>query len=419
MDNHSRVQLPSVFRRLAWSNLAAQSAEQLGLAASPIVAVILLGASAGETGWLLTAQTLPFLLFAIPAGILADRMSRARLMACAEALRVVSLLAILALAAFSMLTLPLLALLGFLGACGTITYSVAAPALVPALVPAERLAAANARIELARTIAFAFGPALAGALIGWIGSAPAFGLAAALSAGAALLLFGMREPARQAAPSRRPVDDVFGGAAFVFRHPLLLPIFLTQLVFNTAFFVLQAVYVPYAVARLGLSASEIGATLAAYGLGMVAGAMLAARVARALPAGATILLGPIAGFVAALLMVLTIWVPSFGLAAVSFFLIGTGTIVWVVSTTTLRQTVTPAHLLGRVSAINILAYGARPIGAAIGALVGTLYGAEVCLLVAAAGFLVQLGMIIASPIVRPLYREPEGGGGRSKATRSA
>src|SRR5262249_55422062 len=146
-----RAPLPPAFNRLAWSNLAAQSAEQVGLAAAPIVAVLALGAGAGETGILQTAQTLPFLLLAIPLGVLADRTSRRRLMAAAEALRALSLVAMLALAVLGLLTWPLLALLGFVGACGTVTYSVAAPSLVPALVPPAALAVANGRIELART----------------------------------------------------------------------------------------------------------------------------------------------------------------------------------------------------------------------------------------------------------------------------
>jgi len=91
------VHLPAAFNRLAWSNLAAQSAEQVGLAAAPIVAVLALGAGEGATGLLQTAQTLPFLLMSIPAGVLADRMSRARLMTAAEALRVASLVVVLLL----------------------------------------------------------------------------------------------------------------------------------------------------------------------------------------------------------------------------------------------------------------------------------------------------------------------------------
>jgi len=398
--------LPAAFNRLAWSNLAAQSAEQIGLAAAPIVAVLTLGAGAGETGLLQTAQTLPFLLLAIPAGMLADRASRRRLMVAAEALRVVSLIAVLALAASGLLTLNLLALLGFVGACGTIAYSVAAPSLVPALVPQAALAAANGRIELARTIAFTAGPALAGALVGWTGAASAFALAALLSSGAAFLLARLSEQTRQVKAAGRLLDDLKEGTAFVFRHRLLFPVFLTQVIFNTAFFVIQAVYVPYAVHRLGLSASTVGATLATYGAGMLVGALLAARITRLLPFGSVIAVGPIAGLAAAIVMVLTIWIPSPLLAGLSFFLLGIGPIIWVISTTTLRQIVTPRDLLGRVSAISVMATGARPIGAAIGALVGGVYGAETCLVVAAIGFLVQALVILASPVVC-LLRQPE------------
>src|SRR5262249_39121669 len=147
------------------------------------------------------------------------------------------------------LNLPLLAALGFLGACGTVAYGVAAPALVPSLVAPEALAQANGRIELARTIAFTAGPALGGMLVGWAGGEPAFALAAGLSPVAVVLLAGLRDPPRPAAARRDAVTELREGVAFVARHPLLRPIFLTQVVFNAAFFVLQAVYVPYATQR--------------------------------------------------------------------------------------------------------------------------------------------------------------------------
>jgi len=325
--NGQVMPLPPAFNRLAWSNLAAQSAEQVGLAAAPIVAVLTLGAGAGATGVLQTAQTLPFLLLAIPAGVLADRTSRRRLMTASEALRGLSLGGILVLGALGLLTLPLLAALGFLGACGTVAYSVTAPALVPALVEPTALAAANGRLELARTVAFAGGPALAGTLVGWTGGAPAFGVAAALSTCAVFLLAGLREPARPARPPHRPLSEIREGAGFVFGHRLLRPVYVTQVVFNTAFFILQAVYVPYAVQHLGLSAAAVGATLATYGLGMVVGALLAPRILRALPFGVVIALGPLAGLAAAVVMVLTIWTPSVLLAGLSFFMIGAGPIV--------------------------------------------------------------------------------------------
>lgn len=405
MQAHAAARVPRGFNRLAWSNLAAQFAEQIALAAAPIIAVLAFGAGAGATGLLHTAATLPFLLFALPAGVLADRMSRRGLMAAAEGLRVLALIAVPVLAFAGLLSLPLLAILGFIGACGTVAYTVAAPALVPSLVPPGVLAAANARIELARTVAFTAGPALAGVLVGWTGGSPAFGVAAALSLIAVALLAGLREPPRVPVAKRNTWRGIRDGIGFVFDHDFLRPIFLTQFIFNSAYFVLMAVYVPHAVNRLGLTAAEIGGTLAAYGAGMIAGALLAGRVIRLLPFGVVVGIGPVFGLSAALVMAATIWLPSMDLAGLSFLLLGFGPIIWVISTTTLRQVVTPPDLLGRVSAVNVLAYGARPVGAAVGALIGGVYGAEAGLVVAAFGFLLQAGIILASPVVR-LTRQP-------------
>jgi predicted MFS family arabinose efflux permease len=406
MSPSAKTRLPATFNRLAWSNLAAQSAEQIALAAAPIVAVLSLGVGEGQTGLLQTALTLPFVLFAIPAGLFSDRMSRRKLMAGAEALRAAALAAVLVAIWLGWLTLPLLALLGFVAVCGTVTYSVAAPALVPSLVSSDRLPAANARIELARTVAFAGGPALGGVLVGWIGAAPAFGCAAALSAAAVVLLSGIYEPARAAVPRRHPLQDIREGAAFVLHHALLRPVLVTQFVFNVGWFVVLAVFVPYAVRHLGLSATGVGTTLAMYGVGMVVGALFATRVMRHLSFGTVIGLGPVTGLVAAVVMAATAFVPSPLLAGLSFFLLGVGPILWVIATTTLRQSVTPPRLLGRVSAINILSYGARPLGSAIGAIVGGLSSAETCLYVAVAIFGVQALVILMSPAVS-LPRQPE------------
>ena len=84
MDNP----LPPAFQKLAISNLMAQSAEQLTLAAVPIVAVLMLQAGPGQIGLVAAVQSLPFLLFSIPLGLLADRMSRKKLMLLSEMLRV-------------------------------------------------------------------------------------------------------------------------------------------------------------------------------------------------------------------------------------------------------------------------------------------------------------------------------------------
>lgn len=220
---------PRSFTHLAGANLAAQSAEQLSLAAVPIVAVLVLGSGPGQIGFLAMVQTLPFLLLAITLGLLADRVPRKRLMVGSEALRAASLAGLLAAVLLQQLSIPLLAVLGFIGAIGTVGFSVAAPALVPSLVARELLGRANGRLELARSLAYAAGPALAGALVSWAGASSAFVIAALLSVTAIVLLLGLIEAPRAPALRRHPLHDVRDGAQFVWRHPMLRPILLTAI----------------------------------------------------------------------------------------------------------------------------------------------------------------------------------------------
>ncbi|BAO92315.1 MFS transporter [Caballeronia cordobensis] len=395
------MRFPAAFQRLAWSNLLAQSAEQIGLAAAPLAAVFTLGASATDIGLLQSAQTLPFLLLSMPLGVLADRRSRRALMTAAECARALAMACVLMLALLHALTLPLLALLGFIGATGTVAYNVAAPALVPALVERAALPAANGRIELARSVAYSAGPALGGLIVGWIGAGWAYGCAAGLSASAAMLLAGLREPPRRPAVARRFLTELREGARFVAGDALLRPMLATAVFFNIGFFTLQSMYVPYAVQRLGLSASAVGVTLGAYGAGMVCGALAAPAVARRMAFGRMLLVGPFCGLAASLVMVATLAAPSFWLAASSFFLLGAGPILWTVGSTTLRQAITPAHMLGRVSALNGTAtYGARPLGALAGAAISARFGMGPCLVAAALAFAVQAWIISMSPAAR-------------------
>ncbi|MFJ5368696.1 MFS transporter, partial [Bosea sp. CER48] len=138
-----------------------------------------------------------------------------------------------------------------------------------------------------------------------------------------------------------------------------------------------------------------------YGAGMIVGAALAPQIARHVSFGTLILLGPFAGFCAAAVMFATLWMPSVQLVGLSFFLFGVGPIIWTISTMTLRQAVTPNAMLGRVSALIMTAtFGARPVGAAMGAAVAAHLGIAACLALATAGFLVQLLVIGFSQVPR-------------------
>ena len=405
MTCQSKAPLPGSFRRLAWSNLAAQSAEQIALAAAPLVAVASFGAGAAETGLLQTVLTLPFVILAVPAGLLADRVRKSRLMAGAEMVRAFALAALVLLLWRGGLTFGSLAALGFVAVCGTVVFSVAAPALVPSLVDAPALPLANARIELARTVAFAGGPALGGALVGFVGAAPAFAGAAALSFAATALLAGIGEAAPGRRGARRPLDEIREGLGFVFRHPLLAPVFATQTIFNIGMFMILGIFVPHAVSTLGLSPQGVGLALGCYGLGMVVGALAAPRIIGELRFGTVIGIGPLTGLAASVVMASShIW-PVPALAALSLFLFGIGPILWVVSTATLRQSVTPPDLLGRVSAANILSYGARPAGSALCAGIAALAGKGAVLWSAVALFGLQAAIILLSAVTR-LERQP-------------
>ena len=320
-------------------------------------------------------------------------------MIAAETLRALSLLTLMVMLFGDRVSIGVLAVLGFIGAVGTVGFSVAAPALVPALVPRELLGVSNGRLELARSLAFASGPAIGGALVAWAGAPSAFVLATLLSGSAIVMLCRIVEPARAQLIPRHPWVDIREGARLVWREPLLRPILLTAAAWNTAWFVLQAIYVPYAMRFLGLNASGVGLTLAAYGAGMVSGALLAPAVLRRLRFGHAVLVGPVVSVLASATMVATVQWRSGGLAALAFFLFGVGPILWTISSTTLRQTVTPSLMLGRVSAIFLTVNaGARPVGAALGGVIGASWGETACLVVALGGFTLQAGFIVASKV---------------------
>ena len=158
---------------------------------------------------------------------------------------------------------------------------------------------------------------------------------------------------------------------------------------------------------LGLSAQGVGFTLAAYGAGMVVGALLATRLVAAMPFfGHAVQFGPAVSVLAAATMVATLLLPSGLLAGLSFFFFGFGPIVWTITTTTLRQSVTPGAMMGRVTSVFLAANaGARPIGAALGGVVGATWGEAACLVLALAGFGLQAALIIFSSL-RRLQRLP-------------
>ncbi|MEK9970858.1 MAG: MFS transporter [Ferrovibrio sp.] len=406
--------------RLSFANLAANGAEQLAMAAIPLMAALTLGANAETMGALSAAQTLPFLLFSLVAGIWADRMPRHLLMAGSEGSRAL-LLGLVPLLAFAgWLDLVSLAALGFaLSAC-TVMFNVAAQAYLPAIVAREGLPAANAKIEFTRAAAVFLGPGIAGVIAGWTSPAWALAVSAITSALTALLLLTpiMRRDLPVSAADKPPVRQALAeGLMLVWRHPLLRAIAGCAMAWNFSWFVLMAVFVLFAVNRLGLTPAEIGMALGAQGLGMLLAALAAPAIHARLRLGHMIILGPATSLFAAFAIGATTSITdsstAFAMLCAGYFLFGFGPMLWTIGQTSLRQAIVPLRLIGRVSAIQQVAtLGMRPLGALVGGLVGERFGLEAAIWLAVAGYGVQLAVILLSQmpslVTLPPAMEEEG-----------
>lgn len=376
------------------------------MATAPIIAVYLFQATPSETALLQMVQSAPFLLLAIPAGILADRLSRRSMLVAAETLRASCFAVILLLLFSGSLSLMALAVLSFLGAAGTVAYNVTVPGTTPLLVGRQDLAVANSRLELARSIAFTAGPGIAGLVYSAVGGACSYAIALVLSLMAVILVAAIA-PARPAFARRHLLVELREGFGFTFGNIHLRPVLFTAVAFNTSWFILQASFVPYAATHLQMDAAAVGAAMAVYGVGMVCGALLTPKLSKALTFGNVVILGPIGGFAGAVLMAVSIWAPTRAAVWAGFFFFGVGPVIWAAATATLRQAVTPAALIGRVSAvITTFTFGARPLGALIAAAIAARYGSPACIVAALAGFGLQLAIIMYSA-VRRLAAIPE------------
>ncbi|MGI4858505.1 MAG: hypothetical protein ACRYHA_16640 [Janthinobacterium lividum] len=109
--------------------------------------------------------------------------------------------------------------------------------------------------------------------------------------------------------------------------------------------------------------------------------------------------GPIFALVASFCMLVTIWQPSRLLVGISFILFGAGPMLWTITTSALRQAVTPNEMLGRVSAVVMTATaGARPVGALIGAVIASKFDMDACLAASTVGFFVPFLIVMTSPV---------------------
>jgi MFS family permease len=349
----------------------------------------------GAMGAVVLSLRLPWLLFALPAGALADRLDRRRTMLLVDVGRgaVVGMLALVVAAGGERLWL--LCALAFLLGIGETLFDTAAQSIVPNLVEPERLSRANGRLQAVELTMNQFaGPPLGGLLAGAT-LAGALGTTAAtylVAAVALALVAGSFRPVRSGEPTtlRR---DVVDGVRYLFGQPLLRTLALLVGIANLGETAVLTVLPAYAIrpGPMGLPEAGYGLLLAAPAVGAVAGSMAVAAVERRLSRATILRSALLAIFLLTALPALTTsgWVVGAG-----FVVTGFCTIVWNVITVSLRQRISPDHLLGRVNAgYRLLAWGSMPVGALVGGGLGELFGVRAVFLLAAAGQLLAVPLL--------------------------
>lgn len=315
----------------------------------------------------LTAATwLPWLLFGLVAGVIVDRVDRRRAQVAALLARAALLGSAAWLTLVGLLSIPLLIALLMLYGLTEVVADLGATAMVPDLVPPDRLPAANGRVIGVQQVANTFlGAPLAGVLI-VLGAGLGFGVSAGLAALAGLLLLvGLKGDFRRASSGpTRPWAQVREGLAFLVRHRVLRPLVITGSVLNLAASGYFAVFVLWVVgpeSAVGLTETQYPLVMLGLAVGAVAGSLVAAAFDKRFGTGRTM----IGAFIASvLLMVAPVVWPTPVSLVLSCTLVGVTNTVGNVLSQSLRQRLVPGDLLGRIGgAGRTLSYGLMPLGA--------------------------------------------------------
>lgn len=387
--------------RLLW---LAQTVSEVGTGVSqlayPLLMLALTGSPA-QAGALGAVRALPYLLFGLVAGALADRFDRKRLMISCDVARGLVMLSIPVAVWLHRLTPAQLYVTGFLGGVGYVLFSAAENGALPNVVPEGELTAAVAAQQVTSSATSVAGPALGGLLFGVSRVAPFLGDAVSyLTSVGFLRAVRSRFQNSGERPSTAGLRrDILEGLRWLWTHPVLRPV------------ALAAGGLQLAISGVGLmvivsarddhaAASTTGLLLAGAGVGGVAGAAVARRIGSRFGLGTT--------------LTAVIWAEAalWGLFAASPSLAVTGLIlvlfagtmaIFGVTTLGYRLAATPDHLRGRVgSAFSLLLWAAVPLGSAVaGLLLARLTPSAVS--ICFAGWVVLLAVIFtASPALRHL-----------------
>lgn len=350
-------------------------------------------------------MTIPTIAFLLPAGVLSDRLDRRSLMLCSDIARAVIIAALAVLALTGLLTFWELLVIVALYGVATAFFTPAFEAIVPDIVPAPDLAAANALDQFVRPIALRLaGPALGGVLVASVGTGGAFAVDAASFVASTVAIVLMRPRAHvRSEQVTSSVSAVKEGLRFVRGRVWLWGTLLSATIAYLAFMGPAEVLLPYIIKNeLHASAGDLGLVFAAGGIGAIGAALIMGQ--RGHPRrDVTFMYGT--------WTLATLAVAGYGLATASWQLMvacllfnaleTAGTIVWA----TIKQHHVPASMLGRVSSLDwLISIGLLPLSFALTAPVTALVGVRATLIGAA----VIGGVATLGALFLPGMRDIEG-----------
>ena len=396
--------MSSAFRRLLAASALSNLGDGVRAAGLPLLAASLTRDPIAFSA-VAVAGSLPWLLLSLPAGVLIDRIDRRRLMIGANVWRGIVLALLATVVATGRANVPALVVAAFALGAGEVIFDNAAQTLLPSIVAREGLERANGRLFAVELTTNQFvGPPLGGALFA-LGAALPLMLDAGAMLLAALLLAGLLAASTGAdattAPSEREpfLVALRGGLRWLREHRLLRTLALLLAVMNGTASMALATYALYAVGEgsiLGLGAIGFSLLLTAGSAGSLIATLVADRMVLAYGRGPVLWTTLIAAVAVPVAIGLT---SSVAVVAIAFVTFGFTGVVWNVVTVSLRQTIIPTQLLGRVNSVyRFLGWGAMPVGAAIGGVVAGAFGLRAPWLLAAA--ICAIALVPAVPVVR-------------------
>jgi len=337
-------------------------------------------------------QRLPWLVFGLYAGAVADRVSRRAIVITTGLVRVIILTVLTALIiTHTVDTAVVLAALFLFGVNETFAETTAAT-LLPMLVDKRDLGIANSR-TLAGVIVGSqmAGPPIGAALFAAGMALPFISEAVCVLAGV-LLLMRIQLPARaERVQVGRVRDEIREGWHWLWAHPAVRTLAITIFTFNITFGAPSSVLVLYARQRLGMGAVGFGLITTAIAVGGLAGTASYGWLERRVPLGVIMRGGLIIETLTHLALALTRWM---WLALIVFTIFGAHAFIWGTTSTSVRQRAVPADFQGRVSSVYLTGViGGIVIGSALGGAVASVWGITAPFWFGFAGSAIILGFI--------------------------